>query len=44
MELLKDKYSINAEEIEILLDLEPGTLIEERTQENKGLVLILKRD
>jgi Zn-dependent peptidase ImmA (M78 family)/DNA-binding XRE family transcriptional regulator len=44
MELSKDKYSINPEEIEILLDLEPGTLIEKKAPDNKGLVLTLKRD
>lgn len=44
MELSKDKYSINPEEIEILLDLEPETLIEKKVPDNKGLVLTLKRD
>lgn len=44
MELSKARCSINAEEIELLLDLESGTLSEKVNVSNKGLVLTLKRD
>ncbi|MFW6015932.1 MAG: helix-turn-helix domain-containing protein [bacterium] len=44
MELSKDNYSLNAKEIESLLDLKPGTLRDSSSQDNKGLVLTLKKD
>ncbi|SFM05238.1 helix-turn-helix domain-containing protein [Halanaerobium salsuginis] len=43
MELSKENYSIKPEEIEALLDLEPGTLKEKQSPDNKGLVLNLKQ-
>ncbi|NLZ34710.1 MAG: ImmA/IrrE family metallo-endopeptidase [Clostridiales bacterium] len=42
MELSKNNLSIKAEEIEELLDLEPGTLKEKQSPDKKGLVLNLK--
>lgn len=44
MELSKDQFTIKPKEIEILLDLEPGTLQESESSEDKGLVLSLKRE
>lgn len=43
-ELSKDKYSINAREVEILLDLEEGTLVESKSKNDLGLVLSLKKN
>ena len=43
-ELSKHKFTINVEEVEILLDLDPGTLVEKRCENDIGLVLSIKRE
>ncbi len=43
-ELSKYKFTINAEEVEVLLDLDPGTLVEKKSQTDIGLVLSIKRN
>ncbi len=44
MELSKDQITIKPEEIENLLDLETGTLKKDKSTEDKGLVLKLKKE
>lgn len=44
MELSKAKYTIYPKEVEILLDLEPGTLVEKKLQDDMGLVLTLRKE
>lgn len=41
-ELAKRKCSMNPEDIEVLLDLEPGTLVEKSKKDNSGVVISLK--
>lgn len=43
-ELSKYKFTINSEEVEVLLDLDPGTLVEKKSQNDTGLILSIKRD
>ncbi|MBU3188216.1 XRE family transcriptional regulator [Clostridium bowmanii] len=43
-ELSKYKFTINVDEVEVLLDLEPGTLVEKRSEKDKGLILSIKSD
>jgi len=42
IELSKYKFTINVEEVEVLLDLDPGTLVEKRTEKDKELILSIK--
>lgn len=44
IELSKYKFTINAEEVEVLLDLDPGTLVEKKSEKDKELILSLKRN
>ena len=44
IELSKYKFTINAKEVEVLLDLDPGTLIEKKSEKDKELILSLKRN
>lgn len=44
IELSKYKFTINVEEVEVLLDLDPGTLVEKRSKKDKELILSLKRN
>ena len=44
LELSKHKFTINVEEVEVLLDLNPGTLVEKRSEKDKELVLSIKRN
>jgi Zn-dependent peptidase ImmA (M78 family)/DNA-binding XRE family transcriptional regulator len=43
-ELSKYKFTINAEEVEVLLDLDPGTLVEKKSRNDTGLIVSIKRD
>jgi len=43
-ELSKYKFTINVDEVEVLLDLEPGTLVEKRSEKDNGLILSIKSD
>lgn len=43
IELSKHNFTINVEEVEILLDLDPGTLVEKRSEKDKELTLSIKR-
>lgn len=43
-ELSKYKLTINAEEVEVLLDLDLGTLVEKRSVNDTGLILSIKRN
>lgn len=42
-ELSKYNFTINVEEVEVLLDLDPGTLLEKRSEKDKDLILSIKR-
>jgi len=44
IELSKYKFTINVEEVEVLLDLDPGTLVEKRSEKDKELILSIKRN
>jgi len=44
IELSKHKFTINVEEVEVLLDLDPGTLVEKRSEKDKKLILSIKRN
>ena len=44
IELSKHKFTINVEEVEVLLDLDPGTLVEKRSEKDKELILSIKRN
>lgn len=41
-ELSKDNFTMNGDEIEILLDLDPGTLVEKNTGKDSSVVVSLK--
>jgi Zn-dependent peptidase ImmA (M78 family) len=43
IELSKYKFTINVEEVEVLLDLDPGTLVEKKFEKDKELILSIKR-
>jgi Zn-dependent peptidase ImmA (M78 family)/DNA-binding XRE family transcriptional regulator len=42
IELSKYKFTINVEEVEVLLDLDPGTLVEKRSEKDKELIVSIK--
>jgi Zn-dependent peptidase ImmA (M78 family)/DNA-binding XRE family transcriptional regulator len=44
IELSKYKFTINVEEVEVLLDLDPGTLVEKRSEKDNELILSIKRN
>jgi len=44
IELSKYKFTINVEEVEVLLDLDSGTLVEKRSEKDKELILSIKRN
>ena len=44
IELYKYKFTINVEEVEVLLDLDPGTLVEKKSEKDKELTLSIKRN
>lgn len=44
IELSKYKFTINVEEVEVLLDLDHGTLVEKRSENDKELILSIKRN
>jgi len=42
-ELSKHKFTINIEEVEVLLALDPGTLVDKGSLKDKGLIVSIKR-